>query len=365
MRALSRLLQVFARTAVAPSTRGARPGARGARRCSTSRGAPSADRERHGGVAAGDPEPSDRTRSRIPVRWQRVLAEGAPRRLAGSAAGDLLRAGRFTAEPDVIVLLPAGPPAEVGPRAGARGLGRARAVGGRRRDAAAFASVPGRASPGPARRRSTPTQVARQSALARAAKALNESLDLTRSCRASARRPPTSSRPTASPSTTAAPRRDSCWSLERARRHGRPAREPGTRLAGRAIASGQPAVTNDYQREVQPSPEGPFHDVRSALAARDAMGRRATAACSGWAPHRHVVRETDSAARELRRARRRGDAQRERARRPRRGGAHRRPPRLPQPRRPARDAPARDARSKRTGPSWSVVLGRTSTTSSR
>src|SRR5256885_11940602 len=61
-------------------------------------------------VAAGDPEPGGHVRLDQPAAVRRVLEEAAPVRLAGSAAGDLLRAGSFATEPDVLLLLPAGAP---------------------------------------------------------------------------------------------------------------------------------------------------------------------------------------------------------------------------------------------------------------
>src|SRR6266576_3715452 len=51
-------------------------------------------------VVAGDPEPGGRVHLEDPSTVEAVLERGEPVRLAGSAAGDLLRAGRFATEPD-------------------------------------------------------------------------------------------------------------------------------------------------------------------------------------------------------------------------------------------------------------------------
>ncbi|MFL5884196.1 MAG: diguanylate cyclase [Thermoleophilaceae bacterium] len=245
-------------------------------------------------VAAGDPEPRASTRLEDPGPVKRVLAEGAPLRLAGNAAGDLIRAGRFAAEPDVVVLLPAGASVDVGHvlvLADARGRALTAAEV---ESAAAFASVAGASLAQVQLAEEHAAQVARQSALARAAKALNESLDLTR----------------------VLPRicEEAALILQADRvavYHGSASRglvleasnapddmvgrrvEPGTGLAGRAIATGQSLYTNDYQREVQPSPEGPFHDVRSALAAPMRWDGELRGVL--WVGYRteHLVRETD------------------------------------------------------------------------
>src|SRR4051794_2718747 len=245
-------------------------------------------------VAAGDPEPRASTRLEDPGPARRVLAEGSPLRLAGSAAGDLIRAGRFTVAPDVVVLLPAGPSADVGHvlvLADARGRALSEAEV---ESAAAFASVAGASLAQVQLAEEHAAQVARQSALARAAKALNESLDLTR----------------------VLPRicEEAALILEADRvavYHGSATKglvleasnapddmvgrrvEPGTGLAGRAIATGQSLYTNDYQREVQPSPEGPFHDVQSALAAPMRWDGELRGVL--WVGYRieHLVRETD------------------------------------------------------------------------
>jgi diguanylate cyclase (GGDEF)-like protein len=219
-------------------------------------------------VAAGDPEPTGRVRLEDPSPVRRVLAEGVPVRLAGSAAGELIRAGRFAAEPDVVVLVPAGPPGDFGHvlvLADARGRALSEADV---ESAAAFASVAGASLAQTRLADEHAAQVARQSALARAAKALNESLDLTRVlpriCEEAAL--------ILDADRVAVYRGSASQGLVLEASNapddmvGRRV-EAGAGLAGRSIASGQPAFTSDYQRDVQPSPEGPFHDIRSALAA--------------------------------------------------------------------------------------------------
>src|SRR4051812_6531314 len=131
-------------------------------------------------VAAGDPDPGPRLHLDDPSQVERVLERGEPVRLAGSAAGELLRAGRFTSEPDVLLLLPAGARGAIGHvlvLADARGRALSEADV---EAAAAFANVAGASLAQIRLAEEHATQVARQSALARAAKALNESLDLAR-----------------------------------------------------------------------------------------------------------------------------------------------------------------------------------------
>src|SRR2546425_5908578 len=245
-------------------------------------------------VAAGDPEPHGHARLDDPAPVRRVLEEAAPVRLAGSAAGDLLRAGRFSSQPDVVLLLPAGPPGDLGHvlvLADSRGRALSEADV---ESAAAFASVAGASLAQVRLAEEHATQVARQSALARAAKALNESLDLTR----------------------VLPRicEEAASILEADRvavYHGTDTQglvleasnapddlvgrrvEPGAGLVGRAIASGQPVFTNDYRREVQAPPEGPFRDIQSALAAPMRWDGELRGVL--WVGYRseHVVKESD------------------------------------------------------------------------
>src|SRR3954452_25375353 len=219
-------------------------------------------------VAAGDPEPHGKMRLDDPSPVRRVLEEAAPVRLAGSAAGDLLRAGRFSSEPDVVLLLPAGPPGDLGHVLGlADSRGRALSEADVEA-AAAFAAVAGASLSQARLSEEHATQVARQSALARAAKALNESLDLTRVlpriCEEAA--------PVLGADHAAVYHGSASKGLVLEASNspddlvGRRV-EPGSGLVGRTMAEGRPMFTSGYQRDVEPSPEGSFHDVRTALAA--------------------------------------------------------------------------------------------------
>src|SRR5205823_3041206 len=69
--------------------------------------------------------------------------------------------------------------------------------------------------------------------------------------------------------------------------------EVGAGLAGRAIATGRPVSTNEYLSEVRPPPEGPFRDVRSALAAPMRWDGELRGVL--WVGYRteHVVKDTD------------------------------------------------------------------------
>ena len=111
-------------------------------------------------------------------------------------------------------------------------------------------------------------QNARQSALARAAKALNESLDLARVlpriCDEAAA--------ILDAESVVVYRGSAAKGLVLEASNSSPelvgARvEPGAGIAGRAIAAGRPMLSNDYARDAAPTPGSPFADVRSALAA--------------------------------------------------------------------------------------------------
>ena len=111
-------------------------------------------------------------------------------------------------------------------------------------------------------------QNARQSALARAAKALNESLDLARVlpriCDEAAA--------ILDAESVVVYRGSAAKGLVLEASNSSPelvgARvEPGAGIAGRAIAAGRPMLSNDYARDAAPAPGSPFADVRSALAA--------------------------------------------------------------------------------------------------
>jgi diguanylate cyclase (GGDEF)-like protein len=111
-------------------------------------------------------------------------------------------------------------------------------------------------------------QNARQSALARAAKALNESLDLgrvlPRICAEAAA--------ILDAESVMVYRGSAAKGLVLEASNSAPdligARlEPGAGIAGRAIAAGRPMLSNDYARDAAPAPGSPFADVRSALAA--------------------------------------------------------------------------------------------------
>jgi diguanylate cyclase (GGDEF)-like protein len=245
-------------------------------------------------VAAGDPEPAGRVRLADPTAVRTVLQEGAPLRLAGSDAGDLLRAGRFSTEPDVVVLVPAGPVGDLGHvlvLADSRGRALSEADV---ESAAAFAAVAGAGLAQVRLAEEHAAQVARQSALARAAKALNESLDLTRVlpriCEEAALILQADRVMVYRGSATKGLELEASSSPEDL--VGRRV-EVGEGLAGRAIATGRPAYTNDYRRDVQPSPEGPFADMRSALAAPMRWDGELRGVL--WVGYRseHVVRETD------------------------------------------------------------------------
>jgi diguanylate cyclase (GGDEF)-like protein len=219
-------------------------------------------------VAAGDPEPGGRVHLEDPSSVERVLESGQPMRLAGSAAGDLLRAGRFASEPDVVLLLPAGARGAMGHvlvLADARG----RALSQADVDAAAsFASVAGASLAQVRLAEEHARQVARQSALARAAKALNESLDLSRVLPRICEEAAT----ILEADRVAVYRGSAAAGLVVAASNsgddvvGRRV-EGGTGLIGRALAAAHPVFTNDYQREVEPSPDGAFRDISAALAA--------------------------------------------------------------------------------------------------
>jgi diguanylate cyclase (GGDEF)-like protein len=219
-------------------------------------------------VAAGDPDPGTRVRLEDPSPVERVLERGEPVRLAGASAGELLRVGRFTSQPDVVVLVPAGAPGAIGHvlvLADARGRALSEADV---EAAAAFAGVAGASLTQIRLAEEHAAQLARQSALARAAKALNESLDLSRvlpriceeaaaileADRVAVYR--------GTPATGLVIEASSSADDLVGRRL-----ESGTGLAGRSMTSGRPEFTNDYQRDVRPAPDGPFHDIRSALAA--------------------------------------------------------------------------------------------------
>jgi len=111
-------------------------------------------------------------------------------------------------------------------------------------------------------------QVARQSALARAAKTLNESLDLpevlTRICEEAAS--------ILDGDNAAVYRGNDATGLVLEAGHNFPPEvighhmDPGTGLTGKAVHHDRPMLTNDYQRIVTPEPGSPFAGVRSCLA---------------------------------------------------------------------------------------------------
>src|SRR5204863_319493 len=86
--------------------------------------------------------------------------------------------------------------------------------------------------------------------------------------------------------------RPGCAAAAGRQRRGRP--PPGRAvLAGRAIATGRPVSTNEYLSEVQPSPEGPFRDMRTALAAPMRWDGELRGVL--WVGYRtdHLVKESD------------------------------------------------------------------------
>ena len=189
-------------------------------------------------------------------------------------------------------------------------------------------------------------QIAQQAALARAAKSLNESLDLNRVlvriCHEAAS---ILDGDNAVVYRGDGPRRRGVEAT-----YGMPPEAigyrmaPGTGLAGKVAELGPPAPDQRLPGPAAARPT-PRCSARSAAALAVPMhwdGELRGVLAVGYTRAHHVTTRAPEPARGLRRAGRRGVPQRQRPRRPGPGGAHRRPHRLPQPRGDARRAAARD-----------------------